>query len=154
MIILDKFKAHIVLYCKHHYEIPNGDKGFFEGLKMVWAIRCGYDYKFTSEDTMSYVANDMYEIIQTCLPDKISFLMNVLHREIGNQAFWKPKDMLPIEALIWEYRRVLCDLQVKEQDKVSKKWRTLVKLPKPQRQLFNRILRGNGKHNDYEKVKL
>ncbi len=71
MITLKKFQKHIVLYCKGQYNIPKGEKGFFEGLKMIWAIRCGYDYEQTSKDTLAYIANDMYSIISKCLPHKL-----------------------------------------------------------------------------------
>lgn len=152
MITLDKFQGHIVLYCKGHYDTPKGDKGFFEGLKMIWAIRCGFDYKQSSRDVLTYIANDMYNIIAECEPKRLPHLMDLLHREIGKQAFYKPKDMTPIEAIIWEYRGILCDMQIMRKTE-DEKWECLVKLHRPYYQVFNRILRGNGMYEDYEKIK-
>ena len=152
MITLEKFQKHIVLYCKGQYHIPEEDKGFFEGLKMIWAIRCGYDYENTSKDTLAYIADDMYEIISTCLPHKLSHLMQNLHREI-TWSIGKPNDLIPIEAIIWEYRCILSNMQIRKQPKGKKRWEWIVYLDKAQPQLFNRILRGNGKYKDYEKVK-
>jgi len=44
------------------------------------------------------------------------------------------------------------NIQIKE--KVTEnKWKTLIKLPKPQKRLFKRILSGKGKYKDYELVK-
>lgn len=147
---LDTFQKHFVYYCKGAYNFPKGEKGFFEGLKMIWAIRCGYDYN-SSKDTLSYVANDIFEIISICMPNRLSYLMEQIHKEVGNQAFYKPKDMLPIEAILWEYRSLLVGLKVKKQ--VGKRYKWIINLSKPQYRLFNRILRGNGKHEDYYKVK-
>jgi hypothetical protein len=153
MIKLEKFQKHIVLYCKGQYNIPEGDKGFFEGLKMIWAIRCGYDYETCRQDVLIYIANDLYEIISTCLPNKLPYLMEIIHKEVGNQAFYKPKDMAPIEAIIWEYRSILFNMQVRKKPEGKKRYQWLIKLDNKQPRLFNRILMGNGKYEDYRKVK-
>lgn len=150
---LNKFQGHIVLYCKGHYTFPEGDKGFFEGLKMIWAIRCGYDYNLTTMDTLTYIANDMYEILEKCMSiDKISNLIKKLHSEI-NPIYPgyanKPKDMSPIEAIIWEYRSMLNNLKIKEKDKITEEYIDLVKLPEPIPEIFNRILKGKGEYGDY-----
>lgn len=151
MIKLEPFQKHIVLYCKGQYDIPNGDKGFFDGLKMIWAIRCGYDYEHTSKDTLTYIANDMYNIISQCMPKRLPHLIENLHREI-NWSIGKPKNLEPIEAIIWEYRSMLSCMQVRERNSKGKLiW--LVDLRNTQPQLFNRILKGKGKYDDYRKVK-
>lgn len=152
MIKLEKFQKHIVLYCKGQYNIPEGNKGFFEGLKMIWAIRCGFHYEYTSKDTLTYVANDMYEIISICLPHKLSDMMNNLHREI-NWSIGRPENLIPIEAIIWEYRRILSNMQVRERPEGKKRYQWLIKLDNKQPRLFNRILMGNGEYEDYRKVK-
>lgn len=150
MIELDKFQKHVVLYCKGHYEFPKGDKGFFEGLKMIWAIRCGYDYENCSSDVLSYIANDMYKIISKCMPDKLPYLMELLHREL-TRGLGKPDNLSPIEALVHEYGSLLSGMQVKEL--VGRKYKWIIKLDKPQPRLFNRILKNKGKYGDYYKVK-
>lgn len=153
MIVLDKFQKHIVLYCKGLYNIPKGDKGFFEGLKMIWAIRCGYDYKLTSNDTLTYVANDMFKIIMQCKPENLEFFMDKIHREINPISNWtKPKDLTPIEAIIWEYRSILSNMQIREKPDGKKRYQWIINLSKPQPKLFNKILQGRGEYMDYDKV--
>lgn len=153
MIILEKFQKHIVLYCKGQYYIPDGEKGFFEGLKMIWAIRCGYDYQHTSKDTLTYIANDMFNIILQCKPEKLEFFMDKIHKEINPINNWtKPKDLTPIEAIIWEYRSILSNMQIREKPEDKKKYQWIINLSKPQPKLFNKILKGKGEYRDYEKV--
>jgi hypothetical protein len=148
MVNLDVFQGHIILYCKGHYKVKT-DK-FFEGLKRIWAVRCGYDYEHSSSDILVYVANDMYRIIAACQPERLSYLMEVIHKEVGNQAFYKPQNMTPIEAIIWEYRSIISNLQVRE--KVDNKWKLLINIPKLKKQIFNRILNGNYRNDDYDKI--
>lgn len=150
-IELTPFQGHIVLYCKGQYHVPDGKKGFFEGLKMIWAIRCGYDYEYTSRDTLTYIANDMYDIISKCEPHRLPHLMDKLHREV-NSNLGKPENLTPIEAIIWEYRGILSNMQVREEVKDTKKFKWIIKLPKPKYRIFNRILRGNGRYEDYELI--
>lgn len=148
----DKFHGHLILYCKGAYKVKTED--FFEGLKKIWAIRCGYDYNQTNRDVLRYIANDMYEIISICAPKKLPHIIGILHQELSPTAssFGKPENMLPIEAIIWEYRGALNNLKVREHNEKGKIY-WIIKLPKPQRQLFNRILRGKGRYEDYKLVK-
>jgi hypothetical protein len=149
MVELETFQGHIVLYCKGHYKIPK-DK-FFEGLKMIWATRCGYDYELTSKDTLSYIANDMYDIIRQCANDtQLIRLQEQIHSGIGDQSSWKPQNMSPIDAIIWEYRSVISQLQVKERR--GKRYRWIIKLPSAKKRIFNRILDGKGEYHDYELI--
>ena len=118
---------------------------------MIWAIRCGYDYELTDKHTLAYIANDMYKIIQKCSPNVCERLFDTIHRELASRfTSTKPKDMTPIEAIIWEYRSILNQLSVRE--KIKNKWVPIIKLPKPKKQIFNRILRGNGAYTDYHKI--
>lgn len=151
MIHLETFQGHIVLYCKGHYHIP--EEGFFEGLKMIWAIRCGYDYGQCSSDVLGFIANDMHEIIQKTSPNSLHYLMDTIHRELSRESPFKPENMSPIEALIWEYRGFLSNLKVKERDPESEEFITLVELPKPNPKVFNRILKSEGEYEDYERIK-
>ena len=43
-------------------------------------------------------------------------------------------------------------LQVKEKPAQARRYKKLVDLPKSQKQLFKRIVRGNGKFNDYNLI--
>lgn len=146
-VLLTSIQGHIVIYCKGLYDY----KDFFEGLKMIWAVRCGYDYKHTSSDTYTYIANDMFKIIMLCKPERLEHIVETIHRDI-NPAWYNllPKDLTPIQYLILQYRNVLSNLQVK--DKLTKNYRTLIKLPRPKKATFNRILRGKGKYSDYELI--
>ena len=148
-IELEAFQGHIVLYCKGHYKHDD----FFEGLKMIWAIRCGYDYEYTSKDTLSYIAMDMYEIIAKTQAEQLSWVMRQLHVNLVPLSVdSRSANLSPIEAIIWQYRIVLSNMRVKERDKVTGKYKWLVKLPKPKKRIFNRILRGNGEYHDYFKI--
>lgn len=154
MTKLEPIKGHIVLYCKGHYSIPKEEKSFFEGLKRIWAIRCGYDYSQTSRDVLSYIAMEMYDILlETQTSEKMEYIMEQLHRNLVPK--WKEdfvRTLSPIEAVIWEYRYHISNIQIKEFDEKTKKYYELVKLPKPKKQVFNRILRGNGKYDDYKLI--
>lgn len=57
--------------------------------------------------------------------------------------------MTPTQALIWQYRSYIGNMQVKECFKDKEGYYTLVKLPKPKPIVFNRILKGNGVYGDY-----
>jgi hypothetical protein len=147
-INLDPIKGHIVLYCKGWYK----HEDFFDGLKRIWAVRCGYDYEHTDSRTLEYIADEMFNILwEVSSPERIKHIMRNVHR--GLIPFLKSEEKLtPIEALIHQYGIHLSNLQIKETDKESGKRHTLVKLPKPQKRVFNRILRGNGRYKDYELI--
>lgn len=147
MVTLEKFQGHIVLLCKMHYKYED----IFQALKKIWAIRCGYDYKDAGDDVYAYIAIDMYKIIKLCEPNRFDHYMDSILREISFKGFSKPKDMTPIQAIIWEFRSILCNLQIKEKDSKGK-YITLIKLPKPMKMVFNRILRGNGRYKDYDLI--
>lgn len=149
MIVLPIFQQHLILYCKGHYKYEN----FFEGLKMIWAVRCGYDYEHCSSDIETYIANELYEIIAKVQPKRLTYIMEIIHKEVNCRGrFGKPEGMTPIQAIIWEYRSILSCLRVREKPQGKKRYQWIVKLPKPQKQVFNRILRGNGRYEDYELI--
>jgi hypothetical protein len=150
-IKLDPFQGHIVLFCKHHYRIPE-DVSFFEALRRIWAIRCGYDHIHTSDSTDAYIATDMWKIITKCCPERLTTYMDHFHTEIANQSFWKPKGMTPIQAMIHEYERIISNIQVKDRVGLGDTWVDLVELPKPMPEVFNRILCGEGEYSDYRLV--
>jgi hypothetical protein len=162
-ITLETFQGHLVRYCKGAYansKTTSREKAqvdFFEGLKMIWAIRCGYQYEQNDSDRVfEYIADEMFEIISRCKRldsvEKFRHFMDVLHKELYDQAFYKPKDMSPIRAMIWEYRMIICQLQIFERPEGKKRHVPIVKLPKAMRQTFSRILNGNGRYDDYRKI--
>ena len=58
-----------------------------------------------------------------------------------------PDNCTPIERMIYFYKERLSNLQIREGKQL------LISLPKPQKQLFKRIVNGNGKYTDYKKIK-
>jgi hypothetical protein len=148
-IELETFQGHIVLYCKGHYKYDD----FFEGLKRIWAIRCGYDYELTSTDTLSYIAMDMYDILKKAQAKRMDYVMEQLHRNLVTNRFNETKNFTPIQSVIWEYRRHISDMQIKEVDKEKRRYYWLVKLPTPKKRVFNRILSGKGVYQDYYLIK-
>lgn len=144
-IELDVFDGHLVLYCKGKYET----KDFFEGLKRMWAIRCGYDYEYSNDDVYRYVANHLFKIIIRCDLQRIEHLMDDIHREL-TWSISTPENLTPIQALIWRYRSIIIGMQVRE--KRGSRYYPLVRLPKPKVRVMKRILRGNGRYQDYEVI--
>lgn len=146
MVKLDKFQGHIVLYCKHHYKSATGR---IEDLRKIWAVRCGYDYNPKYKGADVSIANELYEIIMLCEKRNPVFLAELLHKGLRDQQmFGEVRE--PVEALIWQYCSIISNMQVREQ--VNGKFKFLMEIPKPMPQVFNRILRGNGRHNDYYKI--
>jgi hypothetical protein len=78
-------------------------------------------------------------------------MMENVHREIVWQI-GKPENLSPIESLIWEYRCILSNMQIKEKPKGKKRYQWIVKLPNHKTRVFERILRGNGRYKDYELI--
>lgn len=150
-IKLKPFQGHIVLYCKCQYQVPTVD--FFDGLRKIWAIRCGYDYDHTTKDVDTYIANDMLEIIIKTKAKKLSDLFDTIHRNLTFPgSIGKPEGMTSIEPIIWEYRGILQNLKVREKNK-SGDWEWIVQLPEPKTEIFERIIQGEGKYEDYYLIK-
>jgi hypothetical protein len=155
-ITLETFNGHLVLYCKGHYNAKDKRIDFFDGLKRIWAVRCGYDYNPNEGDrVLEYIADSMFEIIAECKQfdtvERVKHFMDVIHKGVSDQSF-KPEGMSPIRALIWEYRVVLIHLKVNDVPEGKKRYVPIVVLPKPMKQTFFRILNGNGNYDDYRKI--
>lgn len=134
------FDGHIILYCKSHYTCSSG---YINGLRMIWCIRCGLQYTKNDKSIDRYIANKLYSIIQQY--GNITRLQEVIHEEMDNT--WRYKDYTSLEILIHVYMIEISNLQVKE--KINNKWKSILILPKPMKRVFNRILRGNGRYEDY-----
>lgn len=143
-----KFQAHIILYCKGYYQQEDVD--FFTGLRRIWAVRCGHDIEHIDTSYDEYIADNFYRILKELKPKRLEYLWEQIHRELGKNYLWQ-KDMTAIEKLINLYRSEIMNIQIRE--KVNKQYRTLIKLPKPQKRLFSKIVKGNFEYNDYDKVK-
>lgn len=144
-----KFQAHIILYCKGYYQ--QEDVSFFDGLRRIWAVRCGHDLEHIDISSDEYIANDMYRIIQKVLPKKLDDFYRQVHKSLCYKPFFQTEDLTAIEKLIKVYANELMMLQIKE--KIDEKYVTLIKLPTPQKRLFKKIVSGKFEHNDYYKVK-
>lgn len=150
MITLEKFQGHLTLYCKGYYRVEGVD--FITGLQRIWAIRCGIATEHIDDSFKEYIADEMYRIIQQTLPHKLDYMYELMHKSLVKNPFFNyVVEFTAIEKIIHFYRNEISQIQVKE--KVIKNYRRLVKLPKPQRRLFNRIVAGNGRYTDYELVK-
>lgn len=153
-VVLEIFQQHIILYCKGHYKFPSDSvEDFFEGLRMIWAIRCGYNYEQSTEDVYIDIANDMYDIIKQCKSNFSETMMHRLHRELShyNTYVSESEGLTPLKVIIWEYRSIIQNLQVREN--VNGRYFALIKLPKSKKvKVFNRILSGNGYYNDYKLI--
>lgn len=143
-------QGHIILYCKYHY--PVKDVSFIEGLKRIWAIRCGYDYNEADNRMLESIANELFDIIyQICDIDIIDF-QKKLHNEICNTLYQYEKDNLPIVRIIYYYKHQLAFLQVCDYNKETNKTKSLIKLPTPKKRVFKRILKGKGVYSDYNLI--
>lgn len=150
MIQLETFEGHIVLYCKNHYQVENVD--FITGLQRIWAIRCGYDVEAIDNGSKEYIANAMYKIIKKTNPQKLDYLFELVHKEISKDYLSTYEGLTSIEKLIKIYRGELAFLQIKD-SKSKGGYTTLIKLPKPQKRVFKRIINGKGGYNDYKLIK-
>lgn len=139
-----EIEGHIILLCKNHYKIK---EGLVESLKMIWAIRCGYEYDKKDNSSLRYIMNELYTILLPTITDHSRF-QDQLHDYITS---WVYKDFTLEERVIKFYCSQISNLKVKE--KISdNKWQILINLPKPKKILFNRILRGNGRYEDYKLI--
>lgn len=144
IITIDTLQGHLVLYCKNHYNVKNVD--FLIGLRRIWAIRCGYNYRDNDKSCDRYIANEFYRIFKQLNPRKAEYFFEILHEEILNE--WKYEGLNSLERLIMAYRNELMMIIIRE--KIGNKWHNLIQLPKVRKQVFKRIVRGNGKYDDYK----
>ena len=138
-------QGHIILLCKNHYKFDD----LVIALRMLWAIRCGYDYDKNDKSVDRYIANNLYQILMKVNPKRLENFHETIHEEISNNLRYP--NCTPLEIMIYLYCSELTTLRVKECiDDINNKWKTLIVLPKPKKQVLNRIFRGNGRFNDYK----
>ena len=140
----EKFDGHIILYCKGYYNLKDVD--FIVGLQRIWAIRCGLSVEYINSSINEYIADHLHEIFVKCNPSKLSYFHQILNKGICDE--WMYKNLSGIERVIMVYINELMQLQIKEE-----KRKILIKLPKPQKRLFKRIVSGKTNYNDYKLVK-
>ena len=144
---LTPIQGHLIFLCKGIYKYDD----LFDALKKLWAIRCGWDWQLAKNDTYTYIANDLFELMMLCKGLDINVSMEQIHRDINESWVGKPANMLPIQALIWEYKRILSQVQVKDTLK-NGEFYDLVTLPEPNNELFERIFKGEGHYEDYKLI--
>lgn len=143
MITIHGIEGHIILLCKNHYTCKSLDIA----LRMLWAIRCGYDYdNITDKSANRYIANELHKILMKVNPKRLENFHETIHEEISNM--FRYPDYTPLEIMIRLYCNELSYLHVRE--KVGKLWEWRIKLPKPKKQVLNCIFRGNGRYEDYK----
>lgn len=143
----ERFDGHIILYCKSHYNLKDVD--FILGLQRIWAVRCGLAVEHVSNSLNEHVADRMYKIFAKCNPSKLPHFHEILHSGLCDE--WRYEGLNAIERVIMIYRNELMMIQIKEIK--DNKSTTLIKLPKPQKRLFKKIISGKGKYNDYKLIK-
>ena len=143
----EKFDGHIILYCKSHYQVKDVD--FILGLQRIWAVRCALPFDSIRGSFNEYLADKMHEIFAKCAPNKLPYFHQIMNKGLCNE--WQYEGLSAIERVIMIYRNELMQLQVKESK--NEKFKTLIKLPKPQKRIFRGIVSGNEKYNDYRLVK-
>ena len=123
------FDGHIILLCKGHYKITTD---LFESLKMIWAIRCGYEYDKKDNSSLRYIMSGLYDILLPTITNHSRF-QDQLHDYITS---WIYRDFTPEERIIKFYCSQISNLQVQEKTSENS-WKTLINLPKPKKILFN-----------------
>ena len=138
MKTLTNFDSHIVLYCKRHYNVPNVD--LILGLQRMIGAYCGNDAKDISKH---HILTKLSEIVSVLYSDwSIKQILSRVHEALTNRLY---ENLSVEERLILEYVTLICHTQVKEGRQI------FINLPKPQKRLFKRIVRGNGKFEDCKK---
>jgi len=145
MIKLENFEGHLILYCKGWYSYKDVD--FLTGLRRIWAVRCGFNVEDIDKSIDEYIANALYKTLKKLEHRKIEYLFEIIHKEVSKTYLSTYENLNTIETLIMIYKSELWQVQIKEKNKF------LVKLPKPQKRLFKRIISGKAEYNDYKLMK-
>lgn len=145
-IVIEGIEGHIVLLCKGHYKY----KDFLEAIRILWAVRCGYEYEFNKDGEADvFIANEMFKIFRTLNPQKADEYYKFLHNALIDRI---NSGLKPIEMCILFYRSEISMTKVKERDNNTGKYYSIVKLPKPKKRIFNRILSGDYVYDDYKLI--
>lgn len=153
-IVLDTFDGHLVLLCKGHYI---RETNFFVAACRLWVVRCGLSMTIEKgnhnyNQLLENIADHMYEILVKCVPERMKYFHQVLHRDIS-RTWGKPENCTPLESLIWEYRNAIMMIQVKEKNKETEQWFDLVQMPTPQDGILVGICEyGWGEYKDYDRL--
>lgn len=140
MKIVTPLEGHLILYCKNNYDVPDVD--FITGIQRIWAVRCGYDNDNIDDSSLEYIADELYNIIVKTLPDFdcVRFQKD-LHKSLYNK-YYVYNEIPFSHTIILSYRNQLMQLQIRTDHE------TLIQLPEMNKELFKRIVAGNGKYED------
>lgn len=140
-------EGHIILYCKGHYKTGTD---FLIGIRRIWAIRCGLDEEHTlDKGADTYIADSMLKLIVGLVPERMDRIYYEIHQCLEKPKPWY-KDLNPLENLIMLYRSEIAMIQI--QEKIGDEWWALIKLPKPNNILFEKIINGFGEHSDFKLI--
>ena len=138
--------AHIILYCKNYYG-KDLNVEFLTGIRRIWAIRCGYDFDEKDKSIYKYIAQELYELMLELHSEKVNHYQELIHDRLCNNLY---KEYSAIENLILFYKSEIAWSTCKERKKSKLYW--IYKLPRPKKQIFNKIISGKGQYYDYKKI--
>lgn len=148
-IELSNFDGHLILLCKGHYFKPINNISIFRAFRLLWAIRCGHPVpEENDKGADEYIADKMYEIIVKLKRQDYLDFQKRLHRELSSTYDYRYEGLSNLERLLLVYRSEIMMLQIKE--KKGKRYKAIIKLPKPEKRVFNRILKGKGRYEGAE----
>lgn len=148
-IELSNFDGHLVMLCKGTYFNPINNISIFRAFRLLWAIRCGHPVpEENDKGADEYIADKLYEILVKVQKQDYVQFQKKIHRELSNMYDYRYEGLSTLERLLLIYRNEIMMLKIKE--KKGKRYKSIIKLPKPEKRVFNRILKGKGKYTDYE----
>ena len=138
MIELTKSEGHIVLACKGWYDVK--DVNMVESLGRLQAAFCGWSGK---EHGISheYVADKLFNILRKCKSDDyMQHMAYNMHKWLV-QGWWtyseEGRELSAIDKLIIFYRSEICNLKIKDDNKI------IIKLPKAKKRAAKHIIKGD-----------
>jgi hypothetical protein len=156
-IKLSALEAHLVLYCKGHYD-PKDDNddnvSLTEGMARLQAVFCGFNHD-ESSIRMEFVADRLWKILKKCCePWKMEHIQYEIHKRLSGD-FIIPKDLTAIEKLIWIYRSEISCLSVKEKDEKTGEWHPIISLPEnteEDKKFLTEIVKGKYPEDWFKKI--
>lgn len=140
---VSKLDGHLILYSKGYYKTDN----VLEGLRLIWCTICGLPADKTSKSNDIFIANTLIEVINNCSSITTEELQFKIHLRLDATI---TDNYTHIEAIILAYLGILSSIQIK--CKYNIRYKALILLPKPKKRVFNRILKGNGRYEDYKLI--
>lgn len=138
---IDPLDAHYMMVCKGKY---NG--GVINLLRAIHSVACGIPLHPIEKHIDIVIANRLYKIIQNYLPEKVSYLHELMHKWLWENRY---PDKSPLENLIIFYSTKIWNINIRE--KKGDKHFLLYDFPKPlSKKVVARFLKGDTNFNDYK----